>query len=300
MTKHIFWIASYPKSGNTLIRSIISSLFFSTDGIFNFDLLKKIVVFEELNRLKNIPSTAPENIVDISWEDKNDLIYKNLYQIQDKKNLGFNEDFAFFKTHYNANTFNGSEFLIKDYVRGIIYIYRDPRDVCISWARHANLSYKKSLEFMIKKNSSINWIADNYEIYGKNIPVYLSSWDNHVNSWINNYLSCPLLLIKYEDLVYNKRNIILKIIEFFKINYKIEILNRNIKIENIIKSTEFKNLQEIESKMGFVEASKFSKFFAVGKKEQWRSELKKNEVELIEKKFHELMKKLNYKLAVEF
>ena len=34
MTKHIFWLASYPKSGNTLLRAILSSLFFTENGIF--------------------------------------------------------------------------------------------------------------------------------------------------------------------------------------------------------------------------------------------------------------------------
>ena len=38
----IIWIASYPKSGNTWIRSIISSYFFSDTGEFNFDLLGNI------------------------------------------------------------------------------------------------------------------------------------------------------------------------------------------------------------------------------------------------------------------
>ena len=34
MSKHIFWIASFPKSGNTLVRAILASLFFSQDGKF--------------------------------------------------------------------------------------------------------------------------------------------------------------------------------------------------------------------------------------------------------------------------
>ena len=41
----IIWLASYPKSGNTWIRSLIGSYFFSKDGIFNFDLLKNIEQF---------------------------------------------------------------------------------------------------------------------------------------------------------------------------------------------------------------------------------------------------------------
>ena len=40
--KNIIWLASYPKSGNTLVRSILASLIYSENGNFNFDLLRKI------------------------------------------------------------------------------------------------------------------------------------------------------------------------------------------------------------------------------------------------------------------
>ena len=46
MNKHIFWIASFPKSGNTLVRSILTSLFFTSDGTFSFEKLKNINQFE--------------------------------------------------------------------------------------------------------------------------------------------------------------------------------------------------------------------------------------------------------------
>ena len=41
----IIWIASYPKSGNTYIRSFLSAYYFSKDGEFEFDLLKNIKQF---------------------------------------------------------------------------------------------------------------------------------------------------------------------------------------------------------------------------------------------------------------
>ena len=41
----IIWISSFPKSGNTWVRSIISALVYSDDGIFNFDLIRKIDQF---------------------------------------------------------------------------------------------------------------------------------------------------------------------------------------------------------------------------------------------------------------
>ena len=84
MSKHIFWIASYPKSGNTLIRSILSSLIFSDTGIFSFDLLKKIVGFEELSRLTKCYNTRAENINPKNWKERNILIFQNLRDIQKK------------------------------------------------------------------------------------------------------------------------------------------------------------------------------------------------------------------------
>jgi len=54
MDKHLFWLASYPKSGNTLLRSILTSLFFTNDGIFSLDKLKNINQFENtMNGFKN-------------------------------------------------------------------------------------------------------------------------------------------------------------------------------------------------------------------------------------------------------
>ena len=41
----IIWIASYPKSGNTWVRSLLSAYFFTEDGEFNFTLLENIKNF---------------------------------------------------------------------------------------------------------------------------------------------------------------------------------------------------------------------------------------------------------------
>ena len=43
----IIWLASYPKSGNTWLRALLSSYYYSNNGIFQFDLLKKINQFPE-------------------------------------------------------------------------------------------------------------------------------------------------------------------------------------------------------------------------------------------------------------
>ena len=41
----IFWIASYPKSGNTWLRALLSAYYYSESGVFDDSLLKKIKQF---------------------------------------------------------------------------------------------------------------------------------------------------------------------------------------------------------------------------------------------------------------
>ena len=41
----IIWIASYPKCGNTWVRSLLSAYYYSKEGEFNFNLLKNIKQF---------------------------------------------------------------------------------------------------------------------------------------------------------------------------------------------------------------------------------------------------------------
>jgi hypothetical protein len=50
----IIWLASYPKSGNTWLRSLLASYYFSEDGDFNFSLLKNIDQFPSYDHFKII------------------------------------------------------------------------------------------------------------------------------------------------------------------------------------------------------------------------------------------------------
>ena len=62
----IIWIASYPKSGNTWVRSIISSYFFSNTGEFDFSLLKNISLYPGPKYFKN--KIQKPGDVSLFWE----------------------------------------------------------------------------------------------------------------------------------------------------------------------------------------------------------------------------------------
>ena len=50
----IIWLASYPKSGNTWIRTFISSIIFSKDGISSFNNLEKIPQYPMRSHFHNL------------------------------------------------------------------------------------------------------------------------------------------------------------------------------------------------------------------------------------------------------
>lgn len=293
MSKHIFWLASYPKSGNTLLRIILTSLFFTENGVFNLKLLEAIRQFESTYNVYKIKDYIGKDIYKL-----NDLsiFYKYLLKMQEKKYLNFKEDFKFFKTHSGNFNINNNFFTSEENIRGVIYVIRDPRDVCISWANHTGQTYEQSIDFMINESQTIQWTKGNNNLFNDyNIPnSFLSSWDKHVISWTSNNWRFPFLIIRFEDMVYKKEETIRIIANFFTDKYGFKFHNLDDKILNILKTTSFKNLEKEELKDGFAEAPRGKKFFKTGTQKQWLKKLNKNQIFKLEEKFKIVMNKFNY------
>ena len=292
MSKHIFWIASYPKSGNTLLRAIISSLFFSEDGYFDFEILKHTTQFEMRKRLDVINEINKNDFLKIGDLK---ILSKYWQLLQSKKNLNINKGFGFVKSHSNLVSLFNNWFTTPELTAGYIYVIRDPRDIAISWSKHSGLTLDKSIDFMIDYKSCIEWSRSNSILPENIIPkTYLGSWNEHVLAWTENNFKVPHLILKYEDLVYKKEESINNIIDFFKNSYQISFNNLNNKISNIITSTNFENLKYLEEKKGFEEASQ-GRFFRKGKKNQWKKTLDNIQIKKIEEKFKDFMNKYDYK-----
>jgi len=272
----IIWLASYPKSGNTLVRSILALLIYSENGNFNFDLLKKIDQYPQKKHFKGLTDKF-DNLFEVS---------KFWIFSQDKLNA--DKKIKFLKTHHLRCGINNYTFTNKNNTAGVIYIVRDPRDVIISYARHSSYSIE---DCWIDMTTSDNCIFTN-----KNLISLLGSWSDHYNSWTKNNKN--LLLIKYEDLLNNKKKETIKIINFINNFTNISISNE--KINNCLNTTTFENMQHMEEKGLFIEnnidkkTGKKIKFFNKGKKDEWKNILDyKIRIE-IEEKFKKEMKELNY------
>ena len=282
----IIWIASYPKSGNTWLRSIISALLYSDDGIFNFNLLKKIQQFPEKIYFKDL-------IKDFGNFDE---IKKNWILAQDKINL--DNKIKFFKTHQGKYTVDGDSFTNNINTKAVIYVVRDPRNVVNSISNHYSLSIENSLKFMLSPKLIGN--SKNLEdSYMKNKPsmfTLLGKWNDHYRSWTRNKNN--LLLIKYENLISDPNKEMNKIIIFLKKYLKFETnINKN---ENILKTTTFEYLKKMEEKGLFKEAPLNKKtkthinFFNKGPKNQWSVNPKTEIIKSIEINFAKEMEELEY------
>ncbi len=293
MTKHLFWITSYPKSGNTLLRAIISSLFFSDSGLFDFKMLNNIPVIEDTKNLDFIKNKFPKDYENINQLN---VLSKYWVDIQTKKNLNFRGDFMFVKTHHALVKIYEKPFTIEENTRGIIYVVRDPRDVVLSVSNHFNFSIKKSLESLFDRNFFLKWNDTPKEFLEKKRPLsYISSWKDHYLSWNNHSFKCPKLVLKFEDLVYEKERVIYELVSFFSENYGFEFPNLKEKISNIVKSTNFDKLKNSEFKYGFNESVN-KNFFNIGKKNQWIDKLNKEDVIKIEEKFIKILEKHKYEI----
>ena len=133
----IIWLASYPKSGNTLLRSILATYFFSKEGNFKFEHLYKIEQFPGIHHFKNLG-------VDIS-DDKE--VFKNFIEAQKLINKKTNS-IKFIKTHSSLSRINNCNFTDLNNTLGAIYVVRDPRNVVKSFSHHYNLSVNEATNAM--------------------------------------------------------------------------------------------------------------------------------------------------------
>ena len=278
----IIWLASYPKSGNTWVRSMIASLLYTTDGKFNFNVLQKISQFPEKNYLKDFV----KNFNDFNKIKENWLI------AQEKINLS--NQIKLFKTHQGKYTVGNDNFTDNKNTLGVIYIVRDPRNVIGSISNHFSIDIKSSAKFMLLPKIIGN--GKNYEEEKGGIYCLLGKWNDHYRSWTREKRN--LLLIRYEDLINDAEKELQRIILFLEKYLKFETNEK--KNKNIIKTTNFKNLQKMESEDGFKESVKNKytnskvNFFHLGPENKWKNNIDKETISLIENSFKSEMKELNY------
>jgi hypothetical protein len=277
----IIWLASYPKSGNTLVRSLLSSYYFSKDGNLDFKLLKNITQFPT-NTLFN----------HFGFKAKNNKEHLENY-IKAQKLLIKKGSTILLKTHSSLFEINNIRFTDWDCSRGAIYIVRDPRNVVSSYAYHFSVSLKEAIDQMINRH----YVGKATEKRGIQIT---GSWSFNYNSWKSFQSQNRYLLIKYENLINDTEETLLEILNFInKMNNNHVTIDMK-KLSNSVKSCSFEKMQKKEALEGFNESVENKKkgkkinFFRLGKKNNYKDTLDLNIRKEIEVNFQKEMKELGY------
>ena len=283
----IFWIASYPKSGNTWLRALISTYYYSKDGIFEDILLKQIDQFPTRKYFK-----------DFKFDKKKAADTCRLWlPVQQKINT--ENKFKFFKTHNVFGKVNNYDFTNSQNSAGCLYVVRDPRNVFTSLKNHYQLNDQQALEWIANEKNFI-YNIQNFEEDGFSDFQFISSWSTNYKSW-KVQKKVPIKIIKYEDLSNKTYEVFLEIIEFInKTTNNNEKIDK-MKLKNTLKSTTFDTLKKKEIQKGFSEAITSNKgekkkisFFHLGPKNDWRKMLNEELKLKLNKTFEKDLKELSY------
>ena len=278
----IIWLASYPKSGNTLLRSMLSAYLFSQDGNFKFDLL---------NNIKQFPDNGVLTRLGVDVSNENEVV-KHYIFAQEEINRRDGKTIRFLKTHSALNNINGYPFTNYKNTLGAIYIVRDPRKILKSYANHSEITLEEAQKRILHFRT----------IGGKSDPInqtviHSGSWASNYNSWKEFKKKNRYLLVKYEDLINDPEKNFISVLEFIHNISNASLKIDKKKLENVLKTTSFEYLQKLEKKENFKEATTISKkvdFFKYGPKNDGKKNIPQNLRENLEKKLNKEMIELGY------
>ena len=282
----IFWIASYPKSGNTWLRTLISAYYYSKDGFYNQSLLKNIRQFPEKSHYVSFEYNSSE------ITDTTRLWIKAQEKINEDKKI------RFFKTHNIFGSVNNCKFTNKQNSIACIYIVRDPRNVVTSLKNHYELDDEKALKWMTNNKHFIYDVGKVKES-GYGDFQFISSWEMNYKSW-KNQKEIPVKIIRYEDLLKETYTVFTDVIEFINKTLNIKKIDKD-KIKKSVSSTFFHKLKNDEKNNGFEEAvpsknnGETIPFFYLGPDNDWRKILDNNQ----KLKFNDIFKKQLKELGYE-
>ncbi|MET4807403.1 sulfotransferase domain-containing protein [Limibacillus sp. MBR-115] len=268
----ILWLASYPKSGNTWLRTIVDRLLSQGEAL-DLNLLPPSFNGATNSYIKDRKLPLAEGVQGAAsayWRDVQAFLVSEATR-----------DRVFMKTHNIAARFGGVPFPDSEMTEGAIYVVRDPRDVAISYSYHFQCGLADAVAALCNPEKFITRKGEP----GK--AEMLGSWGLHVKSWTQQK-RFPLLLLRYEDMHTNPAKSIATISRTLGFSHSMA------EIARVVEETSFSSLKEAELRGGFKEAVREGGFFRKGRAKQWQVVEDQGVFAPITTTFGPLMEKLGY------
>lgn len=264
------WLASYPKSGNTWVRTWLDALQRGQKP--------------DLNRLSGTSSSdGMDPSLGLSIGDLSPEHAASMMRLSWASARPDTAPCVLRKTHH-AWVPGPDGFPIHWQPKGAkaVYIIRDPRAVAVSWAHHAGITLDESVAVMEKDVRPPLWEQ------AKSSDV-LTSWSNHVRSWTSQR-EIPMIVVSYESMTSQPAVELARIAEFLGYETSPE------QVDAAVEACSFVTLATREVFEGFTEAMENRAFFRRGEVDSWRHELPAELATRIVKDHGEVMEEFGYEL----
>jgi len=272
--RKIWWIASYPKSGNTWVRMFVNAYMSG----FPLDINSGFQYANGDNHLPYFQICCVRRADNLEVDEQ---VFIRPAAMVAALNMSAAKHVCL-KTHHSKVQVNDIPLIYPALSGGAVYIVRDPRDVVISYADHLGYSIDKTIECL----NTQNFIAQHPVT---NLAHILTTWSTHVDTWTVKNTDVPVEVVRYEDMVTDTDatfRVILKGLGVSDIDED--------RFKFALNQTTFSNLQKLEKKEGFREKGHGKTFFRKGKFGQWKMKLTSEQCAVIEDANRETMERYNY------
>lgn len=271
----ITWLASYPKSGNTWLRMMLTA--YKQNGHIDINESAHSMSDSMTEYMQAAAFGVPLDQVGERGMAllRPAALYRQLVVAQFSP--------LFMKTHTVHGLIDNAVHTIPPLLtERAIYIVRDPRDVVTSLARHIDLPIEQAALAMANPK---------YALFGHRVvPQFLSSWTNNVRTWVESKVEYPRLVLRYEDLMADPIGEMRQVLDFCKMEVDED------RLERAVEACRLDKLKAQEAEKGFVEnREERGDFFHRGGS-RWKEELDPAIARQIEKDHGEVMKKFGYEV----
>lgn len=256
--RRIIWLASYPKSGNTWMRSLLAHYLMPEGKAPDINNLRQFTTGD--SRKDFFDAAAGGKYEGRNLEDWMRVRGTALRLIAASK-----PDHHFVKTHCQTVRLFGKDVIPPELTAAAIYIMRNPFDLAPSFARHQNCDLDLAIEQMCNSSMATGTLTGIVDLLGR--------WDDHVHVWTT-APGLPRHVIRYEDMLANTGKTMRGLLGKF-LRVKVD----GPKLARAIKATKFESMKRFEEKHGFAEKpSEMKTFFAKGQAGVWREDLTPSQV----------------------
>lgn len=277
--KRIIWIASFPKSGNTWMRSLLAHYFMPTGQAPDINNLRLFTTADVRQDFFDAAAGKPYRGKDLQdWMAVRGQALRLI--------AGSRPDHHFVKTHCQIIRLFDQDVIPPEVTAGAIYLIRNPFDLAPSFARHQSSDIDTAIDRMLNPEAFMGTPTGIFDVLGR--------WDDHIRSWT----SAPGLkrrVVRYEDLLTKPAREMRGLLGVF--------LGQDVnaaKLAHAIKATSFANMQKQEKEKGFTERPEgMTAFFAKGQAGVWRDDLTPAQVARLREGFLPMIEKYYPEMLAE-